>query len=69
MQIVCCIVHTKTDRSPALLGDTGAFRYLMGLLEAVASLVWQHREDQNSVESTIKCFIIVVKQKLLGYKC
>ena len=65
----CCILHTKRDGSPALWGDMEAFMYLTGLLEAVASLVWQHREDLNSVESTMPCFIIVVKQKLLGYKC
>ena len=43
--LFCCIVRTKRDGSPALLGDMRAFKYLICLLKTVASLPWKHRED------------------------
>ena len=61
-------INDKRDGSPALWGDARVFMYVMGLLEAVASLVWQHREDLDNVKNTMKCFIVVAKQKLLSYK-
>ena len=39
-RLFCCIVHIKRHGSPALWGDMGAPVYLMGLIKAVASLVW-----------------------------
>ena len=43
--LFCCIVRTKRDGSPAILGGMRAFMYLMGLLKTVPSLPWKHRED------------------------